>query len=232
MSHGRNASRFGFLGSGLTSLATLAQPDSFGCGLYSLATLAQPDSFGCGLYSLAMLAQPDSFGCGLYSLAMLAQPDRRTEPSLIPRGAFLACLGAARLERGRSLRPSGLEPNCLERGRSLRPSGLEPNCLERGRSLRPSGLEPAWGAAVAALIPAIIKVILGRRWYEKRLGVGEFLGPLFGGFDGGQNQVWEARHEDVEPRRRGAARAGHILAQSRKALTRLIRQARGPHHGP
>ncbi len=71
--------------------------------------------------------------CGLYSLAMLAQPDRRTGPSLIPRGAFLAHLGAAR--------------------------------LERGRSLRPSGLEPATGAAVAALIPAIIRVILIRRWY-------------------------------------------------------------------
>ncbi len=166
MSHGRNASRFGFFwGCGLYSLATLAQPDAFGRGLYSLATLAQPDACCCGLYSLATLAQPDTSSCGLYSLAMLAQPDRGTGPSLIPRGAFLAHLGAARLERGRSLRPSGLEPNCLERGRSLRPSGLEPNCLERGRSLRPSGLEPAWGAAVAALIPAITRVIPGRHLY-------------------------------------------------------------------
>ena len=66
--------------------------------------------------------------------------------SLRPSGLEPNCL-----ERGRSLRPWGLEPNCLERGRSLRPWGLEPNCLERGRSLRPWGLEPAWGAAVAAL---------------------------------------------------------------------------------
>ena len=97
-------------------------------------TLRVSAVLGCGLTSLAMLAQPDTLGCGLYSLAMLAQPDRRTGPSLIPRGAFLAILGAA--------------------------------CSGRGRSVRPSGLEPAWGVAVAALIPASIGVILGRRWYD------------------------------------------------------------------
>ncbi len=144
-----------------------AQPDAFSCGLYSLTVFAQPDAFSCGLYSLTMFAQPDAFSCGLYSLTMFAQPDRRTGPSLIPRGAFLASLGAARLGRGRSLRLLGLEPNCLERGRSLRPLGLEPNCLERGRSLRPLGLEPAWGTAVAALIPANIRVTLGRCGYKR-----------------------------------------------------------------
>ncbi len=35
---------------------------------------------------------------------------RFAAPSLIPRGAFLAHLGAACFWRGRSLRPSGLEP--------------------------------------------------------------------------------------------------------------------------
>ena len=112
---------------------------------------AQPDAFSCGLYSLTVFAQPDAFSCGLYSLTMFAQPDRRTGPSLIPRGAFLASLGAARLGRGRSLRLLGLEPNCLE----------------RGRSLRPLGLEPAWGTAVAALIPANIRVTLGRCGYKR-----------------------------------------------------------------
>ena len=79
-----------------------------------IPTVINVDTFmsflGCGLYSLAVLAQPDAFCCGPYSLAVLAQPDRRTGPSLIPRGAFLAVLEVARWERGCSLRPSGLEP--------------------------------------------------------------------------------------------------------------------------
>ncbi len=79
-----------------------------------IPTVINVDTFmsflGCGLYSLAMLAQPDAFCCGLYSLAALAQPDRRTRSSLMPRGAFLAVLGVACWECGRSLRSSGLVP--------------------------------------------------------------------------------------------------------------------------
>ncbi len=68
--------------------------------------------------------------------------------------------------RGRSLRPAGLEPNPFVRGRSLRPAGLEPNPFVRGRSLRPAGLEPAWEAAVAAPIPANIRVTHNCPWYK------------------------------------------------------------------
>ena len=42
-----------------------------------------------------------SLSCGLYSLAMLAQPDRMTRPSLMPRGAFVACLGVVKGGRSR-----------------------------------------------------------------------------------------------------------------------------------
>ena len=81
--------------------------------------LAQPDAFNSGLYSLAMLAQPDAFNSGLYSLAMLAQPDRRTGPSLIPRGAFLAHLGAATETAVAALIPANIRALLIRRWYSL-----------------------------------------------------------------------------------------------------------------
>ncbi len=84
-----------------------------------IPTAKKVDTFLAVLCLTAETLRVSAFlGCGLYSLAWLAQPDRGTGPSLIPRGAFLAYLGAAT------------------------------------------------GAAVAALIPANMRVIFNRRWYQ------------------------------------------------------------------
>ncbi len=76
---------------------------------------------------------------------------RRSAPS--PRvGAVCSCGWCSVMDPATARRmTSGGGVKGFVRGRSLRPSGLEPKGFVRGRSLRPSGLEPACGAAVAAL---------------------------------------------------------------------------------
>ncbi len=75
-----------------------------------------------------------------------------------------ACLMRSHLARAaRSARPRDGAFACTPRRVS---ADLGAACLWRGRSLRPSGLEPATGAAVAALIPAIIRVIYNCRSYK------------------------------------------------------------------